>query len=294
MGKVKLFPTDEYTSKQPRDPIVPRVPCTGIFLGPSKSGKTVALISAILDQYLTAGGDSAFERIYIFSPSIEIDDSWKPVKDFIERRMGVNTEREQVYLVYFDKWDEAALRGIIEQQKKITRKTKELGFKKLYEILVVIDDFADQPELHRRTGDGALDTLFIRGRHIQKLRLISTAVRVNMQFMCIWRLRNQLVLEAVLEELTALLPKKELQAIYEEATREPYSFLFIHYLKPRAEMFYKHWEERFVIENGEPAEPGGGHVYLSLKNAFPSLVRWYCPWACRVRTSFRAPPPVKM
>ena len=66
MGKVKLFPTAEYTSKQPRDPIVPRVPCTGIFLGPSKSGKTVALISAILDQYLTAGGESVFERIYLF------------------------------------------------------------------------------------------------------------------------------------------------------------------------------------------------------------------------------------
>ena len=152
MGKVKLFPTAEYTSKQPRDPIVPRVPCTGIFLGPSKSGKTVALISAILDQYMTGGGESVFERIYIFSPSIEIDDAWKPVKGFIEQHMGVNTEREQVY---FDKWDEGALRTIIQQQKKITRTTKELGFKKLYQILVVIDDFADQPELHRRTGDGA-------------------------------------------------------------------------------------------------------------------------------------------
>ena len=85
MGKVKLFPTAKYTSKQPRDPIVPRVPCTGIFLGPSKSGKTVALISAILDQYMTGGGQSVFERIYIFSPSIEIDDAWKPVKGFIEQ-----------------------------------------------------------------------------------------------------------------------------------------------------------------------------------------------------------------
>ena len=225
----------------------------------------MALISAILDQYMTSGGESVFERIYIFSPSIEIDDAWKPVKDFIEHRMGVNTEREQVY---FDKWDEAALRTIIQQQKKITRTTKELGFKKLYQILIVIDDFADQPELHGRTGDGALDTLFIRGRHMQistwvssqKLRLISAAVRVNMQFMCVWRLRNQLELEAVLEELTALLPKKELQAIYEEATQEPYSFLFIHYLKPRAEMFYKRWEERFVIENGEPVEPSGGQA----------------------------------
>ena len=147
----------------------------------------MALISAILDQYMTGGGESVFERIYIFSPSIEIDDAWKPVKGFIEQHMGVNTDREQVY---FDKWDEGALRTIIQQQKKITRTTKELGFKKLYQILVVIDDFADQPELHRRTGDGALDTLFIRGRHMQistwvssqKLRLISAAVRVNMQF----------------------------------------------------------------------------------------------------------------
>ena len=110
---------------------------------------------------------------------------------------------------------------------------------------MVVDDFADQPELHRRTGDGALDTLFIRGRHMcistwvlsQKLRLISAAVRVNMQFICIWRLRNQLELEAVLEELSALLPKQELLAMYQEATREPYSFWFIYYLKDKANMF---------------------------------------------------------
>ena len=81
--------------KQPRDGIVPRVPCTGIFLGPSKSGKTVALISAILEQYRTADGSSVFERIYIFSPSMEIDDGWRPVKKFIENEMGVNTEWEQ-------------------------------------------------------------------------------------------------------------------------------------------------------------------------------------------------------
>ena len=70
MGKIKLFPTAEYSSKQPSDPVVPLVPCTGIFLGPSKSGKTVALISMILEQYR-----GVFEKIYIFSPSIGIDDA---------------------------------------------------------------------------------------------------------------------------------------------------------------------------------------------------------------------------
>ena len=50
MGKIKLFLTKEYTSKQLLDPVVPQAPCTGIFLGPSKSGKTVVLISTILEN----------------------------------------------------------------------------------------------------------------------------------------------------------------------------------------------------------------------------------------------------
>ena len=77
-------------------PVVPLVPCTGIFLGPSKSGKTVALISMILDR-------GVFEKIYIFS--------WIPVKKYIEEDLGVNTERERAY---YDEWDEAALRDIIQ------------------------------------------------------------------------------------------------------------------------------------------------------------------------------------
>ena len=91
MGKIKLFPTPEYSSKQPSDPVVPLVPCTGIFLGPSKSGKTVTLISLTLEQYR-----GVFERIYIFSPSIDIDDGWK----YIEQHLGVNTEREAVYYTH--------------------------------------------------------------------------------------------------------------------------------------------------------------------------------------------------
>ena len=175
MGKIKLFPTPEYSSKQSSDPVVPLVPCTGIFLGPSKSGKTVALISLILEQYR-----GVFERIYVFSPSVNIDNGWIPVKKYIEGDLGVNTEREQTY---WDEWDEAALRRIIQQQRKITEASKKLEMKKLYQVLVVIDDFADTPQLHK--PHGALDTLFIRGRHMQisiwvssqKLRLISAAVR---------------------------------------------------------------------------------------------------------------------
>ena len=140
---------------------------------------------------------------------MNIDDGWIPVKKYIEGDLGANTEREQTY---WDEWDEAALRRIIQQQRKITEASKKLEMKKLHQVLVVIDDFA---------------TLFIRGRHMQistwvssqKLRLISAAVRVNMQFLCCWRLRNQHELDAVIEELSALLPKEQLYRLYEQALR---------------------------------------------------------------------------
>ena len=92
----------------------------------------------------------------------------------------MNTEREQAY---WEDWDEAALRRIIQQQRKITETSKKLEMKKLYQVLIILDDLADMPQLHK--PNGALDTLFIRGRHmqistwvsLQKLRLISAAAR---------------------------------------------------------------------------------------------------------------------
>ena len=179
--------------------------------------------------------------------------------------MGVNMEREKVL---FDTWDEGAIRGIIEQQRKITKKSKELGLKRLYGVCIVVDDFSDQPELHKKNGEGTLDTLLCRSRHLQistilscqKLRVVSNCCRVNLQFLCVWRLRNALEIQAVMEELSALLPKDELLALYHEATRKPYSFLFVYFLKPKSEMFHKRFEERFVIEDGPDPVPDGSQV----------------------------------
>ena len=179
----------------------------------------------LLEQYR-----GVFEKIYIFSPSINIDDGWVPVKKYIEQDLGA--EREQTY---YDEWDEAALRSSIQRQRKITQTSKKLEMKKLYQVLIILDDYADSPQLHK--PHGALDTLFIRGRRMQistwvrsqKLRLISAAVRVNQQFLCCWRLRSQHELDAVIEELSVLLPKDKVHSMYEQATREPYSFLFVYY-----------------------------------------------------------------
>ena len=52
------------------------------------------------------------------------------------RLLGINTEREQAY---WDEWDEAALRRIIQHQRKITEASKKLEMKRLYQVLVVLE-----------------------------------------------------------------------------------------------------------------------------------------------------------
>ena len=60
--------------KQNND-IAPKIPFRSIILGPSGSGKSILLQNMILNIYR-----NCFSRIYIFSPSIDVDDTWSPVK----------------------------------------------------------------------------------------------------------------------------------------------------------------------------------------------------------------------
>ena len=223
--------------------------------------KTVLLVSMILEQYR-----GCFERVYIMSPSIDMDPQWEPVKEYIRKDLGVNTDREQCW---WDEWDEGALRQILAQQKKITQQSKQLGMKKLYQVLVCLDDMADSPQVHKKTGDGILDTLFIRGRHYcintwvstQKLRLMPSAVRVNTMWYCVFRLRNQLELHALVEELSAMLPKDVLYGMYQEATREKYSFWHINLRAPKEDMFWVRFDRKFLVnEHGDDTQPGGGET----------------------------------
>ena len=123
---------------------------------------------------------------------------------------------------------------------------------------------ADVPQVHKKTGDGILDTLFIRGRHYmcstwvstQKLRLMPSAVRVNTMFYCVFRLRNQLELDALVEELSAMLPKEVLFGMYEEATREKYSFWFVNLRAPKEDMFWVRFDRKFLVNGDDPVASG--------------------------------------
>ena len=63
-----------------------------MLVGPSGSGKTVLLTNMILDMC-----KGCFSRFYIWSPFIEVDNTWKPVKDYIRDNIKPNGREKMLF-----------------------------------------------------------------------------------------------------------------------------------------------------------------------------------------------------
>ena len=87
---IKPIDLKEFTCKQSKHGHAPKVPLRMILLAPSGSGKTVLLSNLSLNIY---SGYS--ERIFVFSPSIEIDKTWEPVKKHQEDDMKAVVRKRQ-------------------------------------------------------------------------------------------------------------------------------------------------------------------------------------------------------
>ena len=158
MALVTPAKTDHYSFAQSRHEQLPEIPFRAIIAAPSGAGKTVLLQSMILDLYKTKGGKSPFERIYIWSPSVHVDPAWRPVKEMIREKLGVDDEKEKYC---YDRYKPEELEAVIDVQRKIIDAQKKRGDKKLFSILIVIDDYADNPSFTRQSHL-ALDALRAR------------------------------------------------------------------------------------------------------------------------------------
>jgi len=154
--KIVPLKTQEFDSKQSKYGMVPQLPCRSVILGPSGTGKTVLLTNLITHVYR-----DCFSRVYIFSPSINVDASWRPVKAYIEKEMKVDHTEEEP--IYFDHYDPAQLQKVITTQHKVSEFMKKRNAKSIYQVLVVVDDFADEPSFSRHSK--LLHSLYTRGRH---------------------------------------------------------------------------------------------------------------------------------
>ena len=138
-----------------------------IALGPSVSGKTVFIQSLIVDLMRARGGGSVFLHVYVWSPSIHMDPVWQTVKDFAKEVLKQNEEE-----CFFEEFNPADLQGIIDKQQKLIETLKARGARTLPNILIVLDDIADNEQIARR--EVLLHQLFFRGRHAKISTLIAT------------------------------------------------------------------------------------------------------------------------
>ena len=71
----------------------------------------------------------AWERIYVFSPSVHLDSVWDLVKDHVHKVMGVPDEEK----CFFDTWGEEILEELMSQQRAVVKHQKtEKASKQIY------------------------------------------------------------------------------------------------------------------------------------------------------------------
>ena len=121
---IKPIKVKEYTFKQSKYKQCGSLPVRSIILGPSGSGKGILLQNMILDIY-----KDCFERIYIFSPSINVDHTWQPVKKYISEKIMKSDDEPEFY---YDTYDPESLDKIIDNQKNIVEYQKNKKIQNMY------------------------------------------------------------------------------------------------------------------------------------------------------------------
>jgi hypothetical protein len=135
-----------------------------------------------------------FARVYVFSPSIYVDDSYIELRKYLDKM----SPKEKLY---FDDLNMQALGKIIEDQTAIVEMCKKNKIQPP-QILIVTDDFADRSDvLNKRTGarngGSHILSLSVRGRHsciswiasTQALNLVAPPIRKNVRNIIQYRAR---------------------------------------------------------------------------------------------------------
>lgn len=215
---------------------MPKVPSRILITAPSGSGKTQLMGSLLRDEIY--GYKDVFKgNIFVMSSTFSLKD---PAWD------DVNIKEENVW----DDYREDIIEELIEDQENIIkdRGGKDKG---VPHILLILDDLITQIPQSRQSS---LVKLFVSGRHrlisiwmtTQSYKHCPKAIRLNTTAQIVFKVNN-IERQAMAEENQV--DSNLFLNLYEIATEEPYSFLYINNEKPIKERYYKNFEELLSITN---------------------------------------------
>lgn len=177
-----------------------------LLIGSQNSGKTTIINNMLLSKHFWGGKESAFDNVYIFSPSIELDDSCR----FLREHFECYTEYKDEYL------------------EEIKNRQKQYPKEKMPKIMIVADD-----------SSGLLSRKFFhfltRFRHfnanvilsIQNFKSLMPIARSNANAVILMNgIVNEKELEKINEEYGSQM-KNTLMYMYSKYANKPYSFLYL-------------------------------------------------------------------
>ncbi len=221
---------------------LPKIPFSLLSCGARGSGKSV--VTCCMLEWL----HSYFDQVFVFSPTIELDNKYKLMFDKLDMdfEFGINV---------FKDYDEGVLTSLLS---KIKRANKNKPFKDKARILFIYDDIISLlPKNKRRTN---FNKLILNNRHFnvsmiinsQSLKLFDSNFRKNCSQIILFRTDNVLELKNYYEEFSALLGtcnkecKENFMKIYNYATSDPHSFLYIN-SHNYPNIFFKNFDEQIDV-----------------------------------------------
>lgn len=125
---------------------------------------------------------------------------------------------DEVATVQLGKWDAAYIAKLLDERQAKIEKGEEVN-----QLCVILDDLIDN-EIIDLTRDKVVGSLYSRGRHTkisiftitQKLRKVSSTIRVNSDYAVFLSAANRKELEAIEEEYSIMRNKEEFYKMFEE------------------------------------------------------------------------------
>tara|TARA_R110001599_G_scaffold151774_1_gene336698 strand:+ start:3772 stop:4572 length:801 start_codon:yes stop_codon:yes gene_type:complete len=189
-----------------------------LLIGATSAGKTTTLVNMLMGKNFWGGKENAFEKIYLFSPSVLVDDSIRHLKEIAEWKTDFKDEY---------------LQEILSRQLSFAKKD-------MPKIMIIVDDAVGL--IHRNS---ALNKFLSRYRHynanvimsVQHFRSISPIGRANATNVLLFNgIVNAKEMEKIQEEWGGIY-KDTLERMYYKFANKKYQFLHLMLRKNPAEMF---------------------------------------------------------
>lgn len=230
-SKLTMMLTPMDKQRDDKQSTFPDKPFNMVFCASKGQGKTTLLLNLLTKKESPLY--KRYNKIFVISPTAKKDDK---MKELVE---DIGPDQ------YYEELTEDNLQEILDNIEYETEMRKQ-NKKPKPEFLLILDDC-----IHMLKGKNGkkLAELVTQNRHhalsnfvlVQKWNnYLPTLIRSNVDCIAYWHTQSKKELKSFIEDMNG--EESELMDLYNYATDEPYSFLYINQYNPSRPMYFKRFD----------------------------------------------------